>query len=127
MADPIPAGQPAADLTKAVEKHTELFNECVRTGDWGPFTEALTDDAEMAFTNVPMGPFHGREQIAVAYAEQPPTDTMTLEAVETLDDHSARAHFVWDAGGEDGLMVLRWRDGQVSGIEVTFEAQIPSP
>src|SRR3712207_1423778 len=109
-----------ADLTAAVERHCELFNECVRTGDWAPFTETLTEDARMAFTNIPMGPFIGREQIAVAYAEQPPTDTMTLEAVETLDPHTARAHFVWDNSGDDGAMVVSWRDGRVAQIEVTF-------
>ena len=115
-----------SDLTAAVEKHTALFNECVRTGDWAPFTASLTDDAQMAFTNMPVGPFHGRDQIAVAYAEQPPTDTMTLEAVETLDQDTARAHFMWDASGDDGLMLLRWRDGMVSAIEVTFGAHSTS-
>jgi len=114
------------DLTAAVERHCELFNECVRTGDWAPFTASLADDARMAFTDVPVGPFEGREQIAVAYAEQPPTDTLTLEAVETLDPHTARALFVWDNSGEDGVMVLRWRDGKVAAIEVTFSAQATS-
>ena len=114
------------DLTAAVERHCELFNECVRTGDWAPFTATLTDDARMAFTNVPVGPYLGRDQIAVAYAEQPPTDTMTLEAVETLDEQTARAHFAWDASGADGVMVLRWRDGRVAAIEVTFGAQTTS-
>jgi steroid delta-isomerase len=114
------------DLTAAVERHCELFNECVRTGDWAPFTASLADDARMAFTDVPVGPFEGREQIAVAYAEQPPTDTLTLEAVETLDPHTARALFVWDNSGEDGVMVLRWHDGRVAAIEVTFSAQATS-
>src|SRR5215216_4870439 len=114
------------DLTAAVERHCELFNECVRTGDWAPFTATLTDDARMAFTNVPVGPFVGRDQIAVAYAEQPPTDTMTLEAVETLDPSSARALFVWDNSGDDAAMVLRWRDGRVTAIEVTFGAHVTS-
>ncbi len=114
------------DLTSAVERHCELYNDCVRTGDWAPYTASLTDDARMAFTNLPVGPFLGREQIAVAYAEQPPTDTMTLEAVETLDADTARAHFMWDGSGDDGLMLLRWREGRVSAIEVTFGAHTPS-
>ena len=37
---------------------------------------------------------------------------------------TARAHFMWDASGDDGLMLLRWRDGKVSAIEVTFGAQV---
>ena len=115
-----------ADLTHAVERHCELFNECVRTGDWAPFTATFADDARMEFTDLPVGPFVGREQIAVAYAEQPPTDTMTLEAVETLDPHTARALFVWDASGADGTMVVRWRAGRVAAVEVTFSAQATS-
>ncbi len=111
------------DLTAAVERHCQLFNDCVRTGDWAPFTATFTDDARMAFTNLPIGPFHGREQIAVAYAEQPPTETMTLEAVETLDPNTARAHFQWDDSGEDGAMLVQWRGGQVAAVEVTFGAQ----
>src|SRR3954468_18711972 len=109
-----------ADLTAAVERHCELFNDCVRTGDWAPFTATFAEDARMAFTDVPMGPFVGREQIAVAYAEQPPTDTMTLEAVETLDERTARVHFAWDESGDDGTMVLVWHDGKVAALEVTF-------
>jgi steroid delta-isomerase len=115
-----------ADLTAAVERHCELFNDCVRTGDWAPFTATFAEDARMAFTDLPVGPFVGRDQIAVAYAEQPPTDTMTLEAVETLDPQTARVHFAWDASGDDGALLLRWRDGQVAAIEVTFGAQANS-
>ena len=115
-----------ADLTAAVARHCELFNDCVRTGDWAPFTATFAEDASMAFTDLPVGPFVGREQIAVAYAEQPPTDTMTLEYVETLDPQTARVTFAWDTSGDDGEMLLRWRDGQVAAIEVTFSTQASS-
>jgi steroid Delta-isomerase len=115
-----------ADLTRSVERHCELFNDCVRTGDWSPFTATFREDARMLFTNIPAGPYVGRDQIAVAYAEQPPSDTMTLEAVETLDSQTARALFVWDRSGEDGSMVLRWRDGKVVELEVTFGAHVIS-
>jgi steroid delta-isomerase len=115
-----------ADLTAAVERHCELFNDCVRTGDWAPFTATFAEDARMAFTDVPVGPFVGRDQIAVAYAEQPPTDTMTLEAVETLDERTARVHFAWDASGDDGVMVLVWQAGRVAALEVTFGVRTAS-
>jgi steroid delta-isomerase len=107
------------DLTAAVERHCELFNECVRTGDWAPFMATFAPDARMSFTNLPFGPYNGRDQIAVAYAEQPPTDTITLEAVEALDPNTARVQFAWDSDG-DGTMVVRWRDGQVAAVEVTM-------
>jgi hypothetical protein len=109
-----------ADLIAAVERHCELFNECVRTGDWAPFMATFAEDARMSFTNVAVGPYQGRDQIAVAYAEQPPTDTMTLEAVETLDPQTARVQFAWDNTGDVGEMLVRWRDGQVAALDVTF-------
>jgi hypothetical protein len=61
-----------------VEEHFRLFNEAVRGRDW-----------------VPIGPFTGQDQIARAYAEQPPTDTMTC--------------------------VSDQRDGAVADLTVTFE------
>lgn len=97
------------DLTAAVERYCELFNESVRTGDWAPLTARLTDDAQTAFANAP-----------------PPTDTISLEAVETLDQQTARAYFVWDQSGDEDVMVLRWREGRDAAIEVTFGAQITS-
>ena len=107
------------DLLGAVEEHCSLFNEAVRTGEWGPFVATFADDARMAFTNVPVGPFTGRDEIATAYAEQPPTDTMTIDYVEPVGDDAVRAGFQWDSGGP-GTMLVRWRDGQVTELEITF-------
>ena len=68
------------DHSAAAEAHCSLFNESVRTGAWKPFVATFTDDARMAFTNVPVGPYVGRDAIAAAYAENPPDDTMTIES-----------------------------------------------
>src|SRR6266536_5655977 len=108
------------DLDSAVEAHCALFNESVHTGDWKPFVATFADDARMAFTNVPVGPYVGRDQIAAAYAESPPDDTMTIEYVEPVDTDTARVGFTWDAGGP-GTMVVRWRDGEVADLEITFD------
>ncbi len=107
------------DLDAAVRKHCELFNEGFRSGDWAPFVATFAEDARMAFTNVPAGPFVGREAIGAAYAANPPTDTMSIVSVEPLGADTARARFAWDAGGA-GTMVMRWRDGQVADLEITF-------
>jgi steroid delta-isomerase len=108
------------DLIAAVERHCELFNDSVRTGEWAPFVATFAEDARLSFTNVPVGPFIGRQQIAVAYAERPPTDTMTLEAVEELDPQTARVQFSWDAGGY-GSMLIRWRGDELTVLEVSFD------
>jgi hypothetical protein len=106
-----------SDLTAAVERHCELFNESVLTGDWAPFVSTFAEHATLSFVDGPVGPFTGRDQIALAYAEQPPNDTITLEAVEELDPNTARVQFAWDAGGY-GEMLLRWHDDELVLLEV---------
>jgi steroid delta-isomerase len=108
------------DLDDAVRRHCELFNASFRSGDWAPFVATFADDARMAFTNVPAGPFLGRAAIGAAYAENPPTDTMSIQSVEPLDADTARVRFAWDAGGK-GTMVIRWRGGQVADLEIAFD------
>jgi hypothetical protein len=112
-------GAAVTELERAVEAHCTKFNEAVRTGDWNPFLATFAEDATMAFTNVPVGPYTSRDSIATAYAEQPPTDTLTIESVEELDRDTARVHFEWDSGGP-GTMVVRWRAGEVYRLEITF-------
>jgi RimJ/RimL family protein N-acetyltransferase len=107
-------------LDAAVRRHCERFNEAQRTGDWTRFVASFAEDARMAFTNVPVGPFVGRAAILAAYREQPPTDTMTLQAVEPVDADTALARFRWDHDGP-GTMLLRFRDGELVDLEITFE------
>lgn len=108
------------DLTAAVENHAVLFNSAVRSGDFADFMTTFTDDAVMRFTNIPVGPFSGRPAIAAAYAAQPPTDTLTIREVEEIDPQTARVALDYDNGGS-GSMVVRWRDGLVVLVEVTFD------
>src|SRR5262245_64832240 len=97
------------DLKGLLEHHVELFNEAVRTGDYGPFLDTFADDAVMRFDGVPMDPVRGRADIAEAYATRPPTDTMALIDMQPIGSDAVRAVFEWDAGGT-GEMFLRWAD-----------------
>jgi steroid Delta-isomerase len=85
----------------------ELFNDAVRTGDYGPYLETFADDAVMTFDDQPLGPFRGRSQITAAYHAQPPTDTMALIDMDEIGTDAVEAAFEWDAGGT-GRMFLRW-------------------
>jgi steroid delta-isomerase len=102
-----------------VEEHFRLFNEAVRSRDWTAFLAAFTRDAMMSFDGVPIGPFTGHDQIARAYAEQPPTDTMTCVSDQRDVDRDL-VRFAWDAGG-GGTLHVTWRDGAVADLTVTFE------
>jgi hypothetical protein len=105
------------DLKAQLEHHVELFNEAVRTGDYGPFLDTFADDAVMRLDGVPMGPVEGKAGIAEAYATRPPTDTMALIDMEELGTTAVRALFEWDAGGT-GEMYLRWDDGRLVELKI---------
>ena len=107
-------------MSARVAAHVAAFNETVASGEWEQFSERFTDHATLAFEGVPVGPFTGRAAIAAAYAEQPPTDTMTVTDVETDGDLDV-ARFAWSAGGT-GTMRLTWRDGEVAALTVAFDA-----
>ncbi|HEU4424263.1 MAG TPA: nuclear transport factor 2 family protein [Pilimelia sp.] len=106
-------------MTDRVTEHLALFNEAVRSGDFGPFVATFAPDAEMRFVGVPAGPFAGRDQIAQAYARQPPTDTMTVLSV-AADGDTDVVRFAWDAGGT-GTMTVRWQGPLVADLTVAFD------
>jgi steroid Delta-isomerase len=69
-----------------LEEHVRRFNEGVRSGDFGPMVAAFTEDGELVFEGIPVGPFIGRPAIAAAYDAQPPDDE-----IELLDDDGTYA------------------------------------
>jgi hypothetical protein len=108
-----------ADVRALLERHVELYNEAVRTGDYRSFLETFAEGAVMRFDDIPMGPFEGLPEIAEAYATQPPTDTMALIDMEKIGDDAVRASFEWDAGGT-GQMLLRWLNGRLVELSISF-------
>jgi hypothetical protein len=112
-------------LQRLVERHVELFNTAVSSGNYGPFLATFTEDAVMRFDNFPIGPFIGRSAIAEAYATQPPSDTMALIGMKVLGTDAVIAAFEWDAGGT-GHMYLRFRGRQVVELAIEF-GQVPEP
>jgi steroid Delta-isomerase len=102
-----------------VADHAVAFNAAVRSGDFGEFATTFAPDAVMRFVGVPAGPFAGREAIAAAYAAQPPDDTLTVRSVSTEGDTDT-VRFDWDRGG-GGTMVVRWHDGLVADLTVSFD------
>lgn len=106
-------------VSARVARHAAAFNDAVRSGDWSSFVRGFTEDAEMRFVGVPAGPFAGRDAMAEAYSRQPPTDTLTVTAVES-DGPQDTVRFRW-SGGDAGVMRLTWRDDLVADLEVTFE------
>jgi RimJ/RimL family protein N-acetyltransferase len=111
-----------SENVRLIHDHVIRFNEGVRTGDWAPMLERFAGDAELAFEGVPVGPFHGRDAIAAAYAEQPPDDQLvTLRVDEGNGDVTAVYAWRKEPATVAGRMVLTPRDGLVARLLVTFE------
>ena len=90
------------------------FNEGVRTGDWAPMLELLSDDCELEFVGIPVGPFRGRAAIGDAYRAQPPDDEIVL-----LDGR----RYAWasEPSRPAGELHLAERDGKIARIRVLYE------
>jgi steroid delta-isomerase len=79
------------DLRALLERHVELFNEAVGTGDYDAFLATFADHAVMRFDDLPIGPYVGKAQIIEAYAVEPPTDTMALIDMQEIGTDTVKA------------------------------------
>jgi RimJ/RimL family protein N-acetyltransferase len=113
------------DVPEAIEllhDYVMVHNECVRTSDWEPLGEWFAEDAEVAFEGVPVGPFHGRDEIAAAHESQPPDDEVIIfAAAESGEEVVARYGWLKAPGKEAGRMLVTPRDGKIQKLIVTFE------
>ena len=84
--------------------------------------EQFTEDAELAFEGVPMGPFRGRPAIAQAYAEQPPDDEIVVLRTRESGEDLIVADYAWRAtpAARAGSMILRLRNAEIDRLLVTF-------
>jgi uncharacterized protein (TIGR00730 family) len=114
-------------VTDPIARHESLFNEGVRTGDFGPWLDTFHDDATATFVGLPLGPFVGREAIAQAYAAHPPSSPMRV-VDSRLDGDTVTARFVWvNAPATGGVFVFRLRDDRLASLDVTLDAPPPPP
>lgn len=104
-----------------LDDHVRRFNEGVRTRDFGPMAAGFTEDAEMHFEGVPVGPFVGRDAIAAAYRDQPPDDEIEILG-HTERNGIVVARYAWlrDHGKQAGEMRLTRQDGRIKKLVVTF-------
>jgi steroid delta-isomerase len=109
----------SSDTPARVAEHVAAFNDAVQSADWASFAGRFTPGATMDFRGLPVGPFNGRAQIARAYAEQPPTDTLMVCDVSSAGPVDT-VRFRWSGGGT-GVMSIAWQGGLVSGLEVAFD------
>ena len=105
-----------------IDEHVARFNAGAHSGDYGPMLEQFTEDAELAFEGVPVGPFVGRAAIADAYRDRPPDDELDLLEVAGVPG-GVVAGYAWRAQPfrRAGEMRFGLRDGRIARLLVTFE------
>jgi steroid Delta-isomerase len=98
-----------------LSEHVERFNGGVRSGDFGPMVAAFSEDAELVFEGIPVGPFSGREAIGHAYASQPPDDEIVL-----LDGDGTYA-WAKEPAVPAGQMLLTEHDGKIARLVIRYD------
>src|SRR5688572_8672498 len=96
-------------------EHVERFNAGFGSGDFGPMVAAFSEDAELVFEGIPVGPFVGREAIGEAYRAQPPDDEIVL-----LDQDGT---YAWASvpNVPAGQIFLTERDGEIARLVIRYD------
>jgi RimJ/RimL family protein N-acetyltransferase len=110
------------DAIALLHDYVMVHNECVRTGDWEPLSDWFTEDAELSFVGVPVGPFNGRAAVAAAYDAQPPDDEVVIFGTEENGEEIvARYGWLKEPGKQAGRMLVTPRERKIQKLIVTFE------
>lgn len=106
----------------AIDAYIAAHNAAVRSGDWYAFADWFTDDAEVRFEGVLVGPFRGRDEIRRAYEERPPDDEVEVRNVRDDGDRTT-ADYGWrgDAGVRAGELRIAWEGDRIRELVITFE------
>jgi steroid Delta-isomerase len=106
----------------SLDEYIKTHNGAVRSGDWEAFSRWFTDDAEVRFEGVPVGPFRGRDQIRAAYESRPPDDEVEVRNVRE-DGRRSVADYGWaaDEGVRAGELRATWEGELISELVITFE------
>lgn len=108
-------------MTDVLARHIALFNEGIRSGDFGPMAAWFTEDAKLIFENIPVGPFHGRDAITAAYASQPPDDEIVV--IATREEHGLIvASYAWRNAPDQhaGEMVVTVNGDRIARLVVVY-------
>jgi cysteine desulfurase/selenocysteine lyase len=118
-----PSTKPSAAASRLLQDHVERFNVGVETGDFGRMVERFTDDGELVFEGIPVGPFTGRQAIADAYRDQPPDDKVAVVSATERADGTIVTRYGWlrDGGREAGEMRITRRGDRIARLVVTFD------
>ena len=105
-----------------LRRYVALFNVGVRAGDYDPMLEGFTEDAEVFFKGLPIGPFRGREVIATAFVESSPDDEVRLGDIQD-EGPEVVADYAWaaDPGRRAGQLHAVYDGDLIARLVVTVD------
>jgi SnoaL-like domain len=110
---------PSTEDERLLDRYVVAFNSGIRSGDWAEMLALCTEDAELEFVGIPVGPFRGRAAIAEAYRTQPPDDELV---VLSRRGHDAVV-YAWARERERpaGELHVETGGGRISRVRVLYE------
>ena len=111
-------------LKELLDRHVRLFNDGVRTGNFGPMTSHFVESAEMHFEGIPVGPFRGRGAIEKAYSMQSPDDQIVvLNVKEEPGRNVIICEYAWSKKptARAGELILTARGEMIEKLIVRYE------
>jgi steroid Delta-isomerase len=105
-----------------LRRYIARLNQGVRGGDFTAMLAELTDDAQLVFEGIPVGPFRGREAIGTAYRLQPPDDELELLRVDEDGHGGASGSYAWSErpGVVAGEVQVTARGGRIARVLVRY-------
>ena len=97
-----------------LEEHVERFNAGVRSGDFGPMVAAFAEDAELVFEGYPVGPFSGRDAVAMRTARNRRT---TRSFCSMVTGGAGQKEPEAPAGG----IFLSEREGEIARLAIRYD------
>lgn len=107
-----------------IGSYVALHNEGVATGSFAPMLALFDDDAELYFEDLPIGPYLGRNAIAEAFCQLPPTDELEILEISSYDS-GGRAIYGWqsDPGRAAGDIHMDINDGRIRKLTIRTKLQ----
>lgn len=107
---------------KTLETFLTVYNECVKTGDYSRVVELFTEDGELRFVGVELGPYQGHREIALAFKDYPPSDTLVLTSV-SADGNKATAVYTRSSEPDKrvGTLVLTGEGESIQRLTISVQ------
>jgi hypothetical protein len=108
-----------------LEEYVEAHNRARRSLEFGALAALFHRDGALAFVGIPIGPFVGRDRIAKAFAENPPSDDLVVFDPSEPETDIAECSYGWASKPDEreGTLRLESDKGQIKRLVVTKGAR----